>query len=312
MTLVIKTDKKSKPHLAITHKELQGGSANQRNVSLLMKSDVEITEDIASLIEKVAGVKVEVNKASYRAIRGRLEIAVKKFEDRGVEYPWSYVEDFDDEYVVFSTNEGIYYTSYSLNGTEVTLGDQAVSVTTVYSYIADNDSVILNRDLSTIDNKVVGLITKSLDKVNESGKLTGIFKSKQLERGKRMDEIQKAVADATSQLTVDLQKAKEDLEKALEQIESFKKEKQEMKDTVRKDAISKVVADTEKAEQLFKATQSLDDDSFGVVLKSFSDKVEQIENSDLFEKQGERTDIEKQDEVPAHRAILEKKYAKSE
>lgn len=47
MPLVIKSDEEEKtPHLAMTHNELQGGAANKRNVSLLMKSDVEMTEEV--------------------------------------------------------------------------------------------------------------------------------------------------------------------------------------------------------------------------------------------------------------------------
>jgi hypothetical protein len=52
MPLIIKTkDDSKRPHLALTHKELQGGSANGRNVSLLMKSDVAITDEVEKSLE---------------------------------------------------------------------------------------------------------------------------------------------------------------------------------------------------------------------------------------------------------------------
>ena len=70
--MAIEVVKKMNPHLAITHNELQNGAANKRNVSLLLKSDVEIDEETAALIEKVSGVKVEVTKASYEYLRIRM------------------------------------------------------------------------------------------------------------------------------------------------------------------------------------------------------------------------------------------------
>jgi hypothetical protein len=55
MPLVIKSEDGSErtPHLALTHKKLQGGSANNRNVSLLMKSDAEMTEDVIKAIAEL-------------------------------------------------------------------------------------------------------------------------------------------------------------------------------------------------------------------------------------------------------------------
>lgn len=58
MPLVIKTSEEDAsndvtPHLALTHNELQGGAANKRNVSLLMKSDVEMTEDVVKALTEL-------------------------------------------------------------------------------------------------------------------------------------------------------------------------------------------------------------------------------------------------------------------
>ena len=55
MKLDIKKDgDKKTPHLAICH-EGQGGSANNRHISLLMKSDnIELTDEIMKSIEKFA------------------------------------------------------------------------------------------------------------------------------------------------------------------------------------------------------------------------------------------------------------------
>jgi hypothetical protein len=78
MPLVIKSNEEDvaevTPHLALTHNELQGGAANQRNVSLLMKSDVEMTEEVVKALTELglvvtspvstAGVDSETLEAS--------------------------------------------------------------------------------------------------------------------------------------------------------------------------------------------------------------------------------------------------------
>lgn len=56
MTLTIKSvedEGEVTPHLAMTHNELQGGAANMRNVSLLMKSDAEVTEEVAKALTEL-------------------------------------------------------------------------------------------------------------------------------------------------------------------------------------------------------------------------------------------------------------------
>ena len=88
MSLVIKDkDGKRTPHLSLCH-EAQGFSANNRSVSLLMKSGIELTEDVTKALEVLG-----INKAAfYSQIRTSLQDAVK--EKYGDEDKWLYVEDF--------------------------------------------------------------------------------------------------------------------------------------------------------------------------------------------------------------------------
>ena len=301
------TKKKKNPHLALTHNELQGGASNGRNVSLLMKSDVEITEDLAALIEKVSGVKVDVTKASYNTVREALNEKVKeKFKTDP--YGWAWVEDFDESYVVFTNDEGLFYTTYSVSDGVVEVGDEAIEVSRVVNYVEGENKIILSDQMIDIESGVQSLIVKSFDSISKNEKLVDVFKSK-LERGKQMEvEVQKAVDEATQVLKADLEKAQAELAKANEALEVLQKEKQEQKDSIRKEKIAQVVADKDQAEELFKATTSLEDGAFEVILKSFKDKVEQVENSDLFQRATEKTDIEKSDEEPMHMAILKKKF----
>lgn len=75
MPLIIKSEADEEevtPHLAMTHNELQGGAANRRNVSLLMKSDAEVTAEVAKALTELgiispavtAGIDSETLEAS--------------------------------------------------------------------------------------------------------------------------------------------------------------------------------------------------------------------------------------------------------
>lgn len=307
MALIVKTqkDEKRKPHLALTH-EMQGGAANQRNVSLLLKSDIEITEDIAKLIKSVTGEEVEVTKASYQTLRNAIQESLdEKYKEE--RWDWLYVEDFDEVNVIFTKGDGLFYTSYEADGLSVTVGDTATSVNRVVSYRESDGELILSQDPMGLDSSVHSLIVKSFESISNNEKIKDVFKSK-LERGKKqMDEIQKAVEQATAGMKTDLEKANADLAKALETIKEFEKQAKEKRDASRLEVVKAVVKDEEKVQEFLKATDALEDEAFDVVVKSLKEKEEQMEGSDLFIQKS--TGSEGEDKVPGHVAILQKKYS---
>lgn len=301
--MALEINKKKSPHLAMTH-EIQGGASNGRNLSLLMKADAEIDEDTAKLIEKVSGVKVQVTKASYEALREKLSEAVKKFESK--EYDWTWVVDFDESTVVFSNNSGIFYTTYTVTGLEVEVGNEATEVSRVVSYVEGENKVVLSDSLEGIDSGVRSLIVKSFDSISKNEKLVDVFKSK---KGNQMQvEIEKAVDEATKVLKADLENAQALLKEAQEQVASYEKAAQEQKEAFRKAAISEAVSDEAQVEALLKSTAVLDDESFSTVVASLKAKAEVVENSDLFQKTSDSAPIEKADEVPMHVQILQKQF----
>lgn len=307
MPLIIKTeDGVRSPHLAVTHAQLQSGAANGRNVSLLMKSDIEITEDIANLIHKVTGEKVEVNKASYATLWKELEKEVKnKFSIGDYHYTW--VIDFDENFVIFSNDLGLHYVDYRVEGDNVVLGDEAKSVTEVVRYKDDGGTTIVAQKLGELEDDVQRLIIKSFENISNNEKLKDILKS--VRKGEIMEqEIQKAVEDATKHLQEQLTKANNDLQEALNTIESLTKDAQEQKDKVRKDKLSNVIKDAEKLEEVFKATASLDEAGFEVILSTLVEKAEQVENSDLFSRQSVNDSTNGTDEEPMHIKMLKAKY----
>lgn len=291
MPLVIKNkdsaeEVKQTPHLAITHNELQNGAANKRNVSLLLKSDVELTEDAKKLLKSLLGEDVQlIEKASYNSLRKQLDDAIKKFStDR---WDWSYVEDFDETNVVFSNSDGVYYVDYRVDDDQVVLGNTAYPVNRIISYEESSGKLILT-EAAGVDTNVRSLIVKSFDNISKNEKVVDVYKSKLL-KGKLMEvDIQKAqgqISELTVQLqkAVDLQKAAEVERDALkEQMEAITKAQEDAKSAKRLEEVKAVVKAEDEAVALHKSLEVLSDEAFATVLKSMKLKDEVVENSELF------------------------------
>lgn len=294
MTEEIKKKKvKLSPHLALTHNELQSGASNGRNVSLLMKS-VDITDEQKEILKSIVG-ETEINKMFTNDKRSILQQAIdKRF---GKDWSWSWVEDFDESTVIVSNYDGLYSISYSMSGNSVSLGDTANPVTRIITYEASTDRISLSKATDGIDANVLSMIEKSLDSLSNNNKLKEVLKSKQ-EKGKQLmeQEIQKAVDAAVGVVKADLLKAQADLAEAMQSLEKANAEKvslqekldniekaaKEAKDKQRVEALKAVIADEKQVEALFKAFTPLDDEAFAEVIKSYSDKNEQLENGELF------------------------------
>lgn len=310
MPLVIKSqdDDKKSPHLALCH-EAQGFSANNRHVSLLMKSGVEITEEITKALEVLG-----LNKAAfYSQIRTTLQDAVKKkYAD---DKEWLYVEDFNDSVVIFCNEKGLWSTTYSLVNGEVSLGELANPVTSVLSYVPSSGNMLLSEDAEDkLEEGVYGLVTKALQNEETQKHLSEMWKAQELIKEKEVlalqEEIQKAVKAAEDVLKAQLKEKDEALEKALSKVAEFEKAQKEAVEKARKDAIAEVEKDAEKAEALFKASEALSDEAFDVIVKSLKAKEEQLSSSDLFVQKSKNADMDqKKDEENGTLALLKKKYA---
>lgn len=324
MTEEIKKKKvKLSPHLAITHLEAQGGASNGRNVSLLMKS-VDITDEQKEILKSIIG-ETEINKMFTNDKRELLERAVReKFqtEDDDNSWSWVWVENFDESTVIMSNSDGLYSVSYSMNGNDVSLGDTANPVTRIITYEASSDRISLSKATDGIDANVLSMIEKSLDSLSNNNKLKEVLKSKQ-EKGKQLmeQEIQKAVDAAVGVVKADLLKAQADLTEAMQSLEKANAEKvslqekldniekaaKEAKDKQRVEALKAVIADEKQVEALFKAFTPLDDEAFAEVIKSYSDKNEQLENGELFV-QKSKTGSDKESESSLSK-MLREQYA---
>jgi hypothetical protein len=294
MSLVIKDKEGKRPHLALCH-EAQGFSANNRSVSLLMKSGVELTEDITKALEVLG-----INKAAfYSQLRTMLHDAVKmKYGD---DDKWLYVEDFSDSVVIFCTEDGVFTTNYSLQSGDVVLDDLADPVKIVVTYEPTNGKMLLSEDAEEkLEEGVYSLVTKALHNDETKEHLLKMFEAQNLIKEKEVlalqEEIQKAVAAAEAILKAQVAEKEVALQKALEEVEAFKAEKQEAVSKARKEAIASVEKDEAKAEELFKSLESLAQDAFDVVIKSLKAKEDVVETSDLFIKKS--TDVTDETKEP--------------
>ena len=291
MPLVIKSEDKetSAPHLALTH-EAQGFSANNRHVSLLMKSDAVMTDEVLQMFKSL-GI-VDINKAGYYStIRNALQSSVQdKFGD---DDSWSYIEDFNDTEVIFCTKNDMYSVSYTMTGDMAVLGDLANPVTAVISYSTSDGKMLLSEDAEDkLEEGVYSLLTKTLNHKTTQEHLIKVFKEKAKNNQQEVElleqEIKKAVEAAEKILKAQLQSKEEELLKAHEEIKTFKAEKEEVLAKSRKAAISDVEKDEAAAEELFKSLQALPEEAFDAVIKALKKKVEQVEQSDLLKEVGSK------------------------
>lgn len=311
MPLVIK-DKEGKksPHLALTHNELQGGAANGRNISLLMKNKEELTEEVIKALE-ILGIKSqELNKAAfYSQIRILLQNALK--EKYGDEKEWLCVEDFNDSVVIFCNDKGVFSVEYSIVNGEVTVGDLANPVVSVLTYEPTTGKMLLSEDAEDkLEEGVYGLISKALESQESVEHFNKVFKSIDKRKQELEQEIQKAVQAAEAILKAQLVEKEEALQKALDKLAEIEQVQKEAVEKSRKEAIAAVEADAEKAAELFKSLEPLSDEAFASVIKALHEKSKLVEETDLFVQKSKQMEVEEPVGENATAVLLKQKYAK--
>lgn len=179
MKLDIKKDGDEKtPHLAICH-EGQGGSANNRHISLLMKSDsIELTDEVMKSIEKfgVENFPEDIQKAmSMRNSKMLLENALKEaYCDKD---EWLCVEDWKDGQVYFSTGDydgwEMMVTSFTMTEEGVvTVGDTASPVVQITDYMIVDGKVKLSEEAEDkLETGMYEIVSKSINKADAQLKL---------------------------------------------------------------------------------------------------------------------------------------------
>ena len=179
MKLDIKKDgAKKTPHLAICH-EGQGGSANNRHISLLMKSDtIELTDEIMKSIEKfgVENFPEEIQKAiSMKNQSMLLQNALKEAYCGKDEFLC--VEDWKDGQVYFSTGDydgwEMMVTSFTMTEDGVvTVGSTASPVVQITDYMIVDGKVKLSEEAEDkLETGMYEIVSKSINKADAQLKL---------------------------------------------------------------------------------------------------------------------------------------------
>ena len=306
---ITKTDvKKKTPHLALTHNELQGGAASGRNVSLLMKSDVALTEEIEKALMSLG---ISIDKSMFASsIRDALQTAVSESYKED-EDDWLYVEDYDDSIVVFCSEDGLFSTTYSLVDGKVTLGDLAKPMTRMVSYVAATGEMLLSDDAEDkLEQGVYSLVAKALKSEQTQAHLVQMFKSLELKKSNTKDiplkeEIEKAVAAVETILKAQIDAQTQALEKASARIKELE---QAAVVKARKEVLASVEADTTKLDALVKSLESLSDEAFAVVAGTMVEKSKAVEESDLFKQHSVHMKQEEPEEG-SFDAMMKAKYA---
>ena len=179
MKLDIKKDgDKKTPHLAICH-EGQGGSANNRHISLLMKSNsIELTDEVMKSIEKlgVENFPEDIQKAmSMKNQSMLLQNALKEaYCDKD---EWLCVEDWKDGQVYFSTGDydgwEMMVTSFTMTEDgQVTVGDTASPVVQITDYMIVDGKVKLSEEAEDkLETGLYEIVSKSINKADVQLKL---------------------------------------------------------------------------------------------------------------------------------------------
>ena len=286
------------PHLALTSLEHQSGAANGRNVSLLMKADIEsLTPSQVELLKSIVGEDIDIEKTSYSGMRKKLDNKVREQYQGNDDWDWAYVEDFDDTHVVFSSSDGLQAVAYSVEGGDVVLGTDAYPVNRIISYEEESGLLVMSESVDGVDMNILALVEKSFERISNDERLKSVYKSKQ-EKGKleMEQQISKAVSEALAPVQEQLEKANADLQKAQSDLEAVSAENASLKealDTVEKSAqeakeaqrlnkLKEVIADEEQAEELNKSLAVLEDEAFDKVVSTYKAKNDVVKGTHLF------------------------------
>lgn len=276
------------PHLALTH-VAQGGAANKRNVALLLKAQDELSDENKELLKSllggdtVEGVSKQYNTPNtVRSIEHALRSAASK--EFGVSFP--IIIDWDASGVIIwseSADVGgfeLYYFDYTIGEEGLTLSNKtSVEEFITRDYRGENGEI----KLSSSENS---LLVKSVAIINSDKELLKAINFEK--KGEDSVELQQALTE--------LEKSKNDLKEALQEVEllksqvaEFEAQKQQAEVARRKDMLKAVLADEDKVEELLKSLEALEPAAFDTVVKAMEVKDQAVQESDLCKQMSQTT-----------------------
>lgn len=377
------SQRRKTPHLALCH-ESQGFSANNRPVSLLMKSS-EFSEEIKKAF---AALGYDISKMYMNEKREKLQSAIsEKYAD---EDDWLYVEDFDDSKAIFCCDEGLYSIEYEYDGESFYVGDEATPVSRGIVYNEEEGKAELTPEAEEdMDEDVYNMVVKALS--NPNSYISEVFKVTKKEgdetlsasafayvpdkespstwklriddanhtraavaalgkgfRGNKVDipsedlpAVKRKVKAAYKKFFPDEKELpeilksnekeitlKEEIQKAVEEVQSLFKAQLEEKDAALNKALEKLaelekgavlkareealsfVTEEASRKELVKSLESLSDEAFAVVVKNMKTTSEAVAESDLMKQLSQKVVVQEQHEADSFDAMMKAKYGK--
>ena len=278
LEVIDKTKNNKTPHLAVCHET--NPSANNRHISLLMKSDtIELTDEIMKSIEKfgVENFPEEIQKAmSMKNQSMLLQNALKEaYCDKD---EWLCVEDWKDGQVYFTTGdycEGweMMVTTFTMTEDgQVTVGDTASPVVQITDYMIVDGKVKLSEEAEDkLETGLYEIVSKSINKADTQLKL---FKS--VTEYKESLEKASTPAAVSNDSTINVNKTKDKTEKPLDIQELMKsaefqdilKAQLEAAQAPLKEELEKAKAKAAEAEEILKAAEQVQKNEFTEFVKS--------------------------------------------
>lgn len=328
-------------HLALVSKD-QGGPANGADYALVMKSvnfseefiqkasQVKVTMEITDFLRRFFNVYYEDAEVLARSLGFTTAMQDKEAEEmqekESEDEPETYEDYIQSKMEAFEVMKSLY---------------ESASIPEVLSKLDEDEYLAMLKDQERLEkafkkidkdskekNSAVALVakaeegsTEAIAKAEQSDEKTEakVEPSETVNKGKSMTkEVQ--VAEKTvevvekSQLD-SIQKAfdeqKEQLQKALDLVAAFEKEKQEAIRKARFDQLKTAVKDDAKAEVLFKAAGLVEDEvEFQAVVKALADMQALVEKSALFVEQGVQVEADDKVKESAVARVIKARLAK--
>lgn len=275
ITITNKEDvlKGKNPHLALCHEE-QSFSANNRPVSLLMKSGIKLTEELMKSLETLGLSEVsEIKKAvSFQTQKDLLRKSLEESfceKDHCGYSEWLYVEDFDDVNVIFWKGCELYQTSYVINPDyTVTLGDVATPVIELKSYAVIGGELEINKEsVEAIEEGMATIVMKAFQDKEKSVEITKSYFSKV--KTETSPEVK--LSKENLQIKPSEEPLNKNKENTMTEVVDFTKsaEYQELQKSL-KDMQEELLKAKEEKENILKAKEAEDKSAMLDVLKGYS------------------------------------------
>lgn len=170
LEIISKDREKKTPHLALCHED-QGYSANNRPVSLLMKSTEGFSDEVIKALSNLGyDIQKMFNSEKISLIQAAIEEKYCDDED-----DWIYVEDFDETKAIFCMECCLYSVGYTIEDGKAKVEDTATPIIRGVVYTEDTSKpVLLPEAEEEMGEDVYNMVAKALTK--PSSKIAELFK----------------------------------------------------------------------------------------------------------------------------------------